>query len=71
MPEDLRPDAPVFLGGGASPNARFQALCGLAGIKPRLDIETGEAELWELKDLRKTSNAVSNWVHGKAKARIH
>ena len=54
MPEDPRPDAPVFLGGGARPNARFQALCGLAGIKPRLDIETGEEEPWELKDLRKT-----------------
>jgi hypothetical protein len=35
MPEDPRPDAPVFLGGGARPNARFQALCSLAGIKPR------------------------------------
>src|SRR5262245_4018337 len=55
LPEDPRPDAPVFLGGGARPNARFQALCGLAGIKPRLDIETGESEPWELKDLRKTA----------------
>jgi hypothetical protein len=54
MPGDPRPDAPVFLGGGARPNARFQVLCDLAGIKPRLDIETGEEELWELKDLRKT-----------------
>ena len=54
MPEDPRPDAPVILGGGARPNARFQSLCGLAGIKARLDIETGEAEPWELKDLRKT-----------------
>ena len=50
----VRWNAPVFLGGGARPNARFQALCGLAGIKPRLDIETGEEEPWELKDLRKT-----------------
>jgi hypothetical protein len=33
---------------------RFQALCGLAGIKPRLDIESGAEEPWELKDLRKT-----------------
>jgi hypothetical protein len=55
MPEDPRPDAPVFLEGGARPNVRFHALCGLAGIKPRLDIETGEEEPWELKDLRKTS----------------
>ena len=39
--EDPRPDVPVFPGGGASPNARFQALCGLAGIKPRMDVETG------------------------------
>src|SRR3954463_655278 len=54
MPSDLRPDAPVFLGGGARPNARFQALCSLAGIKPRLDIQTGREEPWELKDLRKT-----------------
>jgi hypothetical protein len=54
MLEDPRGDAPVFLGGGARPNARFQALCGLAGIKPRLDIETGEEEPWDLKDLRKT-----------------
>jgi hypothetical protein len=43
-----------LLGGGARPNARFQALCGLAGIKPRLDIDKGEEEPWELKDLRKT-----------------
>jgi hypothetical protein len=50
----LAPEAPVFLGDGARPNARFQALCGLAGIKPRLDIETCEAEPWELKDPRKT-----------------
>src|SRR5205823_1658715 len=34
MPERPRPDDPVFLGGGARPNARFQELCGLAGIKP-------------------------------------
>ena len=37
-----------------TPNARFQGLCDLAGIKPRTDIETGEDEPWELKDLRKT-----------------
>jgi hypothetical protein len=30
------------------------ALCSLAGIKPRLNIQTGEEEPWELKDLRKT-----------------
>jgi hypothetical protein len=35
MPDDPSPDAPVFLGGGARPNARFETLCGLAGIKPR------------------------------------
>lgn len=40
MPADPRPDAPIFLGGGARPNARFQSLCSLAGIKPRLDVET-------------------------------
>jgi hypothetical protein len=38
MPEDPRPDAPVFLGGGARPNARFQTLCKLVGIKPRTAI---------------------------------
>lgn len=54
MPEKLDPHDPVFLGGGARPNARFQELCDLAGIKPRTNIETGEQEAWELKDLRKT-----------------
>ena len=48
------PDDPVFLGGGARPNARFQELCALAGIRPRTNVETGEDEAWELKDLRKT-----------------
>jgi hypothetical protein len=42
------------LGGGARPNARFQALCDLAGIKRRTNVETGRDEPWELKDLRKT-----------------
>ena len=54
LPECPSPDAPVFLGGGARPNARFQELCELAGIQPRTNIETGKSEPWELKDLRKT-----------------
>lgn len=54
MPENSSPDDPVFLGGGARPNRRFQELCGLAGIKPKLDVETGKAIPWLLKDLRKT-----------------
>ena len=54
MPADPRPDQPVFLGGGARPNARFQELCELARIPPRADVETGKPEAWELKDLRKT-----------------
>jgi hypothetical protein len=53
MPADPRPDGPVFLGGGARPNARFQGLCELAGIEPRANVETGEPEPCELKDLRK------------------
>jgi hypothetical protein len=53
-PADPRPDAPVFLGGGARPNARFQALCAVAGVRPRTNVETGEEAAWELKDLRKT-----------------
>ena len=48
------PRCPGLPRGGARPNARFQELCGLAGIKPRTDVETGEEEPWELKDLRKT-----------------
>jgi hypothetical protein len=44
----------VFLGGGARPNARFQALCKLANIRPRFDVESGREEPWGLKDLRKT-----------------
>ena len=54
LPENLSPDAPVFLGGGARPNARFQELCALASIKPRTNVETGVDEPWELKGLRKT-----------------
>ena len=54
MPADPKPEAPVSLGGGARPNARFQSLCSLGGIKPGLDIETGGEEPWELKDPRKT-----------------
>jgi hypothetical protein len=54
MPENPCPDDPVFRGGGARPNARFQKLCDLAGIKPRMNIETGADESWMLKDLRKT-----------------
>lgn len=54
MPENPCPDEPVFLGGGSRPNARFQCLCRLADIKPRMNIEMGKEEPWELKDLRKT-----------------
>src|SRR3982751_829494 len=54
LPENPQPDSPVFLGGSARPNARFQQLCQLAGIKPRMNVETCAEELWELKDLRKT-----------------
>jgi triacylglycerol esterase/lipase EstA (alpha/beta hydrolase family) len=54
MPENPRPEAPIFLGGGARPNVRFQKLCNFAGIKPRTNIETGADEPWLLKDLCKT-----------------
>jgi hypothetical protein len=54
MPEKPHPDDPVFLDGGARPNPRFQALCALAGIRPKVDVETGREVPWELKDLRKT-----------------
>jgi triacylglycerol esterase/lipase EstA (alpha/beta hydrolase family) len=47
-------DAPVFLGGGARPNKRFQGLCELAGLSPKKDVETGDEKPWLLKDLRKT-----------------
>jgi integrase len=54
MPENPVPDEPIFCGGGSRPNVRFQELCKLAGIKFKLNVETGEDEPWELKDLRKT-----------------
>jgi hypothetical protein len=54
LPADPSPDGPVFLGGGARPNARFQELCGLVGIQSRADGETGRPGPWELKDLRTT-----------------
>lgn len=54
MPENPAPDDPVFLGGGARPNTRFQELCNLVGIKQKTDVESGQPEPCELKDLRKT-----------------
>ena len=54
MPESPPPNDPVFLGGGSRPNDRFQQLCSLAGIEPRKNAETANAEPWALKDLRKT-----------------
>jgi integrase len=54
LPIQSSAEDPVFLGGGARPNARFEELCQLAGIKAKLDIESGTEEPWELKDLRKT-----------------
>ncbi len=53
-PEHPNPDDPVFLGGGSRPNRRFRELCNLAGIKAKLNAETGEETQWLLKDLRKT-----------------
>ena len=53
-PHEPSPDAPVFLGGGSRPNARFQELCELAGIRPKTNLQTGEERPWLLKDLRKT-----------------
>jgi hypothetical protein len=54
IPDNPQPEEPVFLGGGARPNARFQHLCKLAGIRPRMNVGNGKEESWELKDLRKT-----------------
>jgi hypothetical protein len=54
MPSCPAPDSPVFLGGGSRPNDRFRALCDLAGIPPKPNLETGEQRPWVLKDLRKT-----------------
>ena len=54
MPEDPRPDEPVFLGGGSRPNCHFRKLCNLAGVEPKTDVETGEEQPWLIKDLRKT-----------------
>mgnify|MGYP002623020945 CR=1 FL=1 len=53
-PADQQPDQPVFDSGSSRPNAQFQLLCRLAGVKPKQDIETGEDKPWVLKDLRKT-----------------
>lgn len=54
IPANPQLDDPVFQGGSARPNVRFQTLCQLAGIKPKSNTETGAEESWELKDLRKT-----------------
>ena len=52
--DDVAPHASVFSGGRSRPNTRFQELCDLAGVKPRLNVESGNEEPWQLKDLRKT-----------------
>ncbi|MDA1229411.1 MAG: hypothetical protein O2856_01430 [Planctomycetota bacterium] len=54
MPENPHPNDPVFHGGGTRPNNRFRTLCSLAGIEPKTNIESGEEQVWVLKDLRKT-----------------
>jgi integrase len=53
-PDVVEPDQPVFHCGSSRPNAQFQRLCALAGVKPKQDVETGEEKQWILKDLRKT-----------------
>lgn len=54
MPENPNPNDPVFHGGGTRPNNRFRTLCRLAAIEPKRNIESGEEQVWVLKDLRKT-----------------
>ena len=54
MPKSREPNDPVFRGGTSRPNATCVTLCQLAGIRPKLDIETGQKVSWHLKDLRKT-----------------
>ncbi|MCS7471331.1 hypothetical protein NZK35_32150 [Stieleria sp. ICT_E10.1] len=48
------PKEPIFSGGTARPNAVFKQLVALAGIRDKIDIETGIVQDWSLKDLRKT-----------------
>jgi hypothetical protein len=54
MQENPAPHEPVFLGGSTRPNVRFQELCGIAGIAPRTNVETGKEESCVLKELHKT-----------------
>ena len=59
------PDDPVFLGGGMRPDHRFRQLCDLAGIKPKLDAETGKArpgcsKISEKRVLRITTSTSRN-----------
>lgn len=54
LPDDPRPNDPVFVGGGSRPNRWFRDLCRRAGIRLKTDVETGEQKPWLLKDLRKT-----------------
>jgi len=54
MPDNPDPEEPVVYGGGSRPNARFQHLCHLAGIRSKTNVETAKGEPWVLKDLRKT-----------------
>jgi len=68
MPDNLRPDDPVFLGGGSRPNARFGELCELAGVQFKTNVESGKDEPWELKDLRKTCATMSTCPNRPSKS---
>ncbi|WP_254510215.1 hypothetical protein [Anatilimnocola floriformis] len=61
LPLQVRPEDPVFLGGGARPNARFEELCQLAGIKAKLDIESGTEEPWLAALLNVTMPIEHHW----------
>ena len=54
MPANPELDAPVFHGGGRTPQRSVPCARNLAGIKPKTNSETGNEEPSELKDLRKT-----------------
>lgn len=54
QPPKFVPEEPIFAGGTARPNSVFKRLIALAGIRDKVDVETGVAKDWLLKDLRKT-----------------
>lgn len=61
MPADPDPNEPVLLGGSARPDEWFRRLFAFAGVRPKIDVESGEERPWLLKTCER--HAQPNMTH--------